>query len=155
MLKKAKRKRLVWGCVDSIELAVGDIDHLVVTRHGGLVAIDSKWRNTFNPSDRDKMAVTARRARLRAQGIVQSVFARERAGSRSTGSSIRVRPVVVVWGALQHEIPDNASVDGVDFVSGLQLLNWLKRLDGDPVDAPAARELLHRIESFRESAKTS
>lgn len=41
-LRLAKRKGLIWGWVDSITVSTGDIDHLVVTRRGGLVAIDSK-----------------------------------------------------------------------------------------------------------------
>jgi hypothetical protein len=43
-LARARRKRLCGGWVNSIELQIGDIDHLVVTRLGGVVAIDSKWR---------------------------------------------------------------------------------------------------------------
>jgi len=43
-LERAKRKGLIWGWVDSVTLAAGDIDHLVVTKSGGLVAIDTKWR---------------------------------------------------------------------------------------------------------------
>jgi cytochrome b subunit of formate dehydrogenase len=47
-LQRAKRKKLIWGWVDSLDLWYGDIDHLVVTRRGGLVAIDSKWRNKIS-----------------------------------------------------------------------------------------------------------
>jgi hypothetical protein len=50
------------GWVDSIELQIGDIDHLVVTRHGGVVAIDSKWRNQTTDEDVAAMADSARRA---------------------------------------------------------------------------------------------
>lgn len=47
-LKRAKRKGLIWGWVDSVSLQAGDLDHLVITRNGGLIAIDSKWRSDGN-----------------------------------------------------------------------------------------------------------
>jgi len=45
VLKAAKKHRVVWGYVESVAVSGGDIDHLVVTRAGGVLAIDSKWRN--------------------------------------------------------------------------------------------------------------
>jgi hypothetical protein len=39
-LRRAKRKGLIWGWVDSVALQAGDLDHLVITRNGGLIAID-------------------------------------------------------------------------------------------------------------------
>lgn len=44
-LRRARRTRLLWDWVDSINLQAGDLDHLVVTRKGGLIAVDSKWRS--------------------------------------------------------------------------------------------------------------
>lgn len=64
-LQRARRKGLIWGWVDSITLQAGDLDHLVVTRNGGLVAVDSKWRNQAN--DTIEMAGAAKKARLRAE----------------------------------------------------------------------------------------
>ena len=66
-LNRAKRRRLIWGRVDSISLEVGDLDHLVVTRRGGLVAIDSKWRNQLDPSDTFDMARAGKKVRQRAE----------------------------------------------------------------------------------------
>lgn len=155
ILKRAKRKRLVWGWADSIDLAFGDIDHLVVTRHGGLIAIDSKWRNTFDPGDRDAMARSAEKARLRASGVVDTVLRRGGHGQRSAGTSVRIRPVVVIWGALQREIPEAAQAHGVDFVAGGKLIGWLKQLDGDSIDEESAAELLKRVAEFQKRTATA
>lgn len=152
LLKRARRKRLIWGWVDSISLNYGDIDHLVVTRHGGLVAIDSKWRNAFNPQDRDAMARSAEKARLRANGVVDTVLRGRGRAQRATGPAVRIRPLVVIWGGLQSEIPDSARVDGVDFVAGNKLVAWLEGLTSDSIDKQAASELLRRIEAFRSTS---
>jgi len=149
VLKSARRRRLVWGWVDSINLRYGDIDHLVVTRRGGLVAIDSKWRNTFDVTDRENMARSAEKARMRAAGVVDTVLRGGPAGSRASGPSVRTRPVVVIWGALRNEIPESAQAHGVDFVAGNKLNRWLKALDGDAIDKDAAGELLSRIGAFK------
>ncbi|WP_166389739.1 nuclease-related domain-containing protein [Nocardioides ochotonae] len=71
-LQRAKRKRLVWAWVDSVTLQAGDIDHLVVTRNGGLVAIDSKWRSKIN--DAADMARAAQKVRLRAEGLTRDLL---------------------------------------------------------------------------------
>jgi hypothetical protein len=51
VLRAAKRRRHIWGWIDSVAIADGDIDHLVVTRDGRLVAIDSKWHATASKVD--------------------------------------------------------------------------------------------------------
>ena len=58
------------GVGGRINFQGGDLDHLVVTRRGGLVAIDSNWRN--QASDTIDMAQAARRVR-RAEGLAQSL----------------------------------------------------------------------------------
>jgi hypothetical protein len=147
-LQRAKRKRLIWGWVDSITLQAGDLDHLVVTRRGGLVAIDSKWRN--RASDTVEMAQAARRVRTRAEGLAQSLLKAERgARHRAKENPLRVVPVVVLWGAAQHEMPEHARVDGIDFVAGRRLLTWLRTLDGERVDKSAAADVIDRLEKYR------
>jgi hypothetical protein len=147
-LQRAKRKLLIWGWVDSISLQAGDLDHLVVTRRGGLVAIDSKWRNQAN--DTVEMAQAARRVRTRAEGL--ALLRAERAARhRAKENPLRVVPVVVLWGAAQHDVPDHAQVDGIDFVAGRRLLTWLRTLDGEPVDKSAAADVIDRLEKFRAS----
>ena len=153
-LKRARRKRLVWGWVDCISLQVGDIDHLVVTRHGGLVAIDSKFRNQTN--DTIEMAASAKRARLRAEALAQTLLRAER-GSRHRAkvNPLEVTPVVVVWGAAQLSIPVSAKVDGIDFVAGRSLVDWFARLEGQPVSKAAAEDVVTRLKAYRSTAWAS
>lgn len=151
-LERARRKRLIWGWVDSITLESGDIDHLVVTRAGGLVAIDSKWRNETNSEDRQSMARAARKVRLRAEGLVRTLLLRERGMHRARESTALVTPLLVLWGAAQHSLPGGAQVDGIDVVGGRRLIAWLRNRDGEPIDKEAARDVIQRLERFRASA---
>lgn len=152
-LQRAKRKRLIWGWVDSITLQSGDLDHLVVTRQGGLVAIDSKWRNQHTADDALDMARAASKARLRAEGLAQTLLLSQR-GARHRGriNPVTVRPVVVLWGAAHHDAPDGAEIDGIEFVSGRRLVAWLAQLNGNPVTKDAAAELLTRLTDYRTTA---
>jgi hypothetical protein len=116
-LQVAKRKRLIWGWVDSITLQSGDIDHLVITRRGGLVAIDTKWRTEAH--DVLDMARAAHRVKSRAEALARTLLTRERgARHRSKNNPLSVTPVVVLWGAAQHTIPEDARCDGIDFIPG-------------------------------------
>lgn len=152
-LQRAKRKRLVWGWVDSITLQAGDLDHLVVTRQGGLVALDSKWRNQHTAHDALDMARAASRARLRAEGLAQTLLKSQRgARHRARSNPLTVRPAVVLWGAAQHNVPDGAEIDGIEFVPGRRLLEWLRRLEGQPVTKDAAAELLELLNAYRATA---
>lgn len=147
-LHRAKRKRLIWDWVDSISLQNGDLDHLVVTRRAGLVAIDSKWRN--EAADTADMARAAHRAKLRAEGLARTLLKSDFGGRhRAKSASIQVTPVVVLWGAAQSGVPANARIDGIDFVAGRHLLGWLARLDHEPVAKAAARDIVNRLEEFR------
>lgn len=156
-LQRAKRRRLIWGWVDTITLAEGDLDHVVVTRHGGLVAIDTKWRNSVTSSNETaSMARSALKARKRAETLADTIYARERqrgARHRASARPLAVTPLVVLWGAAQHSVPDDAVVDGVRFVKGRDLLSWLRQLDADPVSKDAAADVLRRMESFRDEAR--
>lgn len=150
-LQMAKRRRVIWGWVDSITLQNGDIDHLVVTRRGGLVAIDTKWRSDTH--DVIDMARAAHRAKSRAEALAQTVLTRERgARHRSKDNPLSVTPVVVLWGAAQHTLPDGARSDGIDFIPGRSLRRWLATLDSEPVSKAAATDLIQRLEHFRANA---
>jgi hypothetical protein len=152
-LQRAKRRRLIWGWVDSITLQAGDLDHVVVTRRAGLVIVDSKWRNKVIREDTADMARAARKAQTRAEGLARTLLRSERgARHRAKFQSLTVTPVVVVWGTAQHTVPDNAVVDGVRFIAGRKLVPWLRQLDGDSVPKDAARDALQRLESYREKA---
>lgn len=151
-LKRARRNGHIWGWIDSVTLEAGDVDHLVVTRQGGLIAIDSKWRSRVDSAGRDAMVREASNARRRAEGVVRSVLSRERSGRRADGTSLRVRPAVVLWGAAQSTLPDGATFEGVEFVRGRDLARWIETLDGDAVDSGPAEVLLASLEKYR--AKT-
>ena len=152
-LQRAKRRRLIWGWVDSINLQAGDLDHVVITRRAGLVAVDSKWRNQVTAADTTDMARAARKAKARAEGLARTVLRSERSAKhRAKIQSLTVTPVVVVWGAAQATVPDGAVLDGVSFVAGRKLVSWLRDLDGETVSKDAAHDALHRLERYREGA---
>lgn len=148
-LRRARRKRLIWGWVDSISVSTGDIDHLVVTRRGGLVAIDSKWRSSLH--DVEGMVADARRMRVRAQGVLGDPLRTERGQHRSHGRAHQVTSLVVVWGPAQRAVPDAHPAVDVDLVPGRDLVSWLRRAGGDQIDRVAARDLVHELERYRES----
>jgi hypothetical protein len=155
-LETAKRKRVVWGWVDSISLAGGDLDHVVVTRRGGVVAIDSKWRNGTNTTDVDAMAMAASRVRSRAESLTRQLLSSERARHRAKGVAVKVRPLVVIWGGEQQRLPETgAQVNGIDFVAGQHLRAWLGELDSEPVTKHAAFELLTVLRNYRAGAARS
>jgi hypothetical protein len=146
-LRRAKKKRIVWDWVDSINLQVGDLDHVVVTRNCGLIAVDSKWRS--DGRDADAMAESAARARLRAEGVARSLLKAERGSHRARGHAVTVRPLVVIWGPAQHQVPDEWEVNGIPFVGGRRLQAWLEELDGEEVSEHAANELMAELRKFR------
>ena len=146
-LRRAKRKRVVWGWIDSIELQAGDLDHLVLPRKGGFVVIDSKWRS--RGTDAVEMAASARRARLRAEGLTRTLLKSERGSHRAKGNTVLVTPLVVIWGPAQHRVPDRCHVEGVDFIGGRALVSWLQAIPGDEVDKAAAKEALALLKDFR------
>lgn len=149
-LRRAKKKKLVWGWIDSIDLQAGDLDHLVLPRQGGFVVIDSKWRSEGN--DAAEMAASAGRARLRAEAVARSLLKSERASHRARMNALTVRPLVVIWGPAQHHVPTAFCMDDVDFVGGRGLVAWLESLAGDPVDKVAARNALAQLREFRSGA---
>ncbi|BBH17375.1 hypothetical protein Back2_16620 [Nocardioides baekrokdamisoli] len=150
-LARAKRKRIIWGWVDSIDLQIGDIDHIVVSRAGGLIAIDSKWRSDVG--DVDGIVRTAVRLRTRAEGVIRTQFTYERGGHRARVNPLPVKVVVVIWGAARTQMP--ASANGVEFVDGAKLGTWLGSLRGDVVDQAYAGDVLSKFEEFRTRSRTA
>lgn len=154
-LQRAKRKRLIWDWIDSVELQAGDIDHLV-TRRGGVVAIDSKWRNQITAADVPAMARSSRKAALRAEGVLRSVLQRESgARHRTKAKPVTVTAAVVLWGAARTGVPSDANIDGVRFVDGRQLLRWLAELDGHEVPQDAARDVIKLLKDYRSKVTTA
>ncbi|MDT9594236.1 hypothetical protein RDV89_14225 [Nocardioides zeae] len=150
-LQTAKRRRRIWGWVDSIQTTGGDIDHLVLTRTGGVVVMDSKWRTRrIDPDEADRIAESARRAATRAEGVLRTKLPRERGTHRApVRSSLTVTPLVVVWGPAQDELPPDAERGGVRFVPGRALQTWLRALDGEAMSQEAATDLLAKLREFR------
>ena len=152
-LQRAKRRRLIWGWVDSISLQVGDLDHVVITRRGGLVALDSKWRNEVKANEPAQLARQALRAKTRAEALARTILRDGRgAKHRAKLQSLKVTPVVVLWGAAQHTVPDGAQIDGVTFIAGRKLVPWLKSLEGADVPEESARDALRRLKDYRATA---
>ena len=155
-LQRAKRKGLIWGWVDSVELQGGDIDHIVVTRRGGVVAIDSKWRNQILTQDVPAMTDSARRATMRAEGVLRTLLKRESgARHRARSQPVVVTAAVVLWGAARTEVPGEATRDGVRFLDGRQLLEWLGELEGHDVPRDAAKDALKLLAGYRRTAATA
>ncbi|TYL55290.1 NERD domain-containing protein [Nocardioides sp. BGMRC 2183] len=149
-LRRAKRKRAIWGWVDSINLQGGDLDHLVLTRGGGIVAIDSKWRS--DGADTTEMVRSAARVKLRADAVTRSLLKPERGTHRAKIHSVAVTPLIVIWGPAQDQVPENFQIDGIEFVGGRRLLDRLATLSGERVDKDAAEDALTRLKEFRSGA---
>jgi hypothetical protein len=64
-------------------------------------------------------------------------------------NSLTVTPVVVVWGAAQHNVPAGYRTEEVDFIPGRQLVTWLGALDSEAVTKAAAGDLIARLEEYR------
>lgn len=155
-LQRAKRKRLIWDWIDSVELQAGDIDHIVVTRRGGVVAIDSKWRNQIHASDVPDMVRSSQKAAMRAEGVLLSLLKRESgARHRTRAKPVTVTAAVVLWGAARTGVPSDTNVNGVRFLDGRQLLRWLAELDGHEVPREAARDVIKLLEDYRAKAATA
>lgn len=141
LLRRAKRKRLICGWVDNVEIASGDVDHLVLTRAGAWIALDSKWHAQSSLRYQAADVQAAHAAARRARNILRSL------------NHVRpaVAPAVVLWGGARHELSEPwATVDGVDVVQGQCLIDWLaKRHAGVAVDSRTARGMLKELRRFR------
>lgn len=149
-LRKAQRKGLVWGWVDGIALEGGDLDHFVVTRHAGLVVLDSKWRTESDVDLPVALAAEAVRVRTRAEGVANTVAGPRRSSRhRVRRNPVAVRAAVVVWSKLQHDVELGTSHHGVDVVPGRRLCEWLSALDGEDVSEEVAHDLLVKLNQLR------
>ncbi len=152
-LKAAQRQGLVWGRVDALELERGDIDHLVVTRRGGVVVVDSKWCSALDADVRLAFAASATRAANAGRGLVNTVTQRSHGRHIAPRKALTVTPVVVVWGAAQSSVRDDEVVDGVAIVRGSAFRTWLARLEAETISQKTATELVARIEEFDENRR--
>ena len=139
ILKWARKRRLVHGWIDSVEVQGGDIDHLVATRTGW-IAIDSKWHSrSFDAELIAQDAERAKRAARRASLVL-----------RSLRQNAEVRALAVCWGGSRHEIPGGiATAHDVEFVDGTHLKRWLRHLPDGSLDRRTAQATLKELRRFR------
>ena len=137
ILKGARRREDIFGWIDNVEVAGGDVDHIVVAP-SGVLALDSKWhlRSTDDATltrDTETAVAAARRARL----IL-----------KSEGIAADVKPVVVVWGNTSSAVIEAGIDREVVILQGRDLKSWLsepeQRLSRDEGD-----EILRRLTSFK------
>lgn len=146
LLRCAKQEHQVWGWVDDVEVQGGTVDHLVVTRDGGVVAIDSRWSSEeLTP---ELLAEDAHRALLIARGAASVLPSHDRAPA--------VRPLLVYWGDIQSEVKKLAArnLEGVEFLAGRELRAWLRKQNGRPLDRAEARAILKGLRSVQRRGGT-
>jgi hypothetical protein len=144
VLERAKHRRHIRGWIDSVAIADGDIDHLVVTRDGRLIAIDSKWHAKASKVDWERDAARAERSAQRARSVL-----------RSLGEPWPVSAAVVVWGGSAGDIGSGMSVGDVPILPGPTLKHWLKANDGARVRKQDVDRVLRAVEGFRERVHPS
>lgn len=122
VLRSAKRRGLIHGWIDNLEIEGGDVDHLVVAPWG-VAAIDSKWHtDTFDQASIQRDCIRALAATRRASLIL-----------RSEGHPTEIATVVAIWGAQQEQVPEEGlERDGVILVRGRCLKSWLRSRTADP-----------------------
>ena len=143
-LRAAARNGHVLGWVDHLEIASGEIDHLVITPHGPL-AVDTAWHS----NDRSRTQVSthigsASQAAVRARNVLRAIDHRP-----------EVTPVVVVWGPGQDSLGQPRLIGDVYLVAGRDLASWLgDRATATPTwDRLQARQLLDSLEAFKQRVR--
>ena len=143
-LRSAARNGHVLGWVDHLEIASGEIDHLVITPHGPL-AVDTAWHS----NDRSRTQVSthissASQAAVRARNVLRAIDHRP-----------EVTPVVVVWGPGQDSLSQPRLIGDVYLVAGRDLPTWLsERATTTPTwDRLQARQLLDSLEAFKQRVR--
>jgi hypothetical protein len=143
LLRSARKEHQVWGWVDDVEVQGDRVDHLVVTREGGVVAIDSCWSSDeLTP---ELLAADAHRALLAARRAAQVLVTRDRVPA--------VRPLLVYWGSIQADVKKLPvrNLEGVELLAGRELRAWLRRQNGRPVERGDARAILKGLRGHRRS----
>ena len=151
-LQSARKRKLIWGWVDSITLQGGDLDHVVVTRQGGIVVLDSKFYTNVTAVRVAEMATAAARARVRAEALSRSLLRADKTGRhRAAVQSVTVTSCIVLWGPARETVPLDHVVDGVHFIDGRRLQEWLSRLPTASVSRDAGKELLAGLTARRDA----
>jgi hypothetical protein len=138
-LRIARRRRRIWGWIDSLEVRGGDVDHLVVTSVG-LLVIDSKWHTSdLNAALLHADAAAAHRAARLARLILRSLGL----------TDLQIQPAVVVWGGAQSSLGHQVRIDGVEFVGGADLQRWLTLRASGSLTSRRATDVLTRLRQFK------
>ena len=87
------------------------------------------------------MVRAAINAGQRASALLQTVPKTEPGNHRARSKPLLIAPLVVLWGAAQHSLPDDVVIDAVSFAGGRKLVPWLRALKGASVDQHAARKM--------------
>jgi hypothetical protein len=99
--------------------------------------------NQTTDEDVAAMADSARRVGLRAEGLLRTLLkAQRRSRHRARTQPLSVTPVVVLWGSARSDVPADATISGVRFLDGRQLLTLLAELDSHDVPRDAAKAAL-------------
>lgn len=143
VLDQARRRRLLWGSVHSIELRVPDIDHLVIAP-GGAISIETKWHfRSVSPWMMDRDVRQALTCAHQAELILLS---------KTVDVRMPVTPVVVVWGGGQKNLPSTGlERDGVLILPGHGLAAWLEGWSTGLMPEDFAKDLLGRLSDFADS----
>jgi hypothetical protein len=142
-------RRYGWRVANHLFLRFGDIDHLLVGRHGVLV-VETKWSadNWSIDSERVQKAVHQVQRNARDMRIWRPELRQ--------GPPDLVRPVLFLWGGTRSDAPKPESVetlDGVDVIYGLtaarRWCNSLSQLTGE------ARLSEEQVTSIWDAVKTN
>ncbi|WP_157695295.1 nuclease-related domain-containing protein [Nakamurella panacisegetis] len=108
-------RRHGWRMANHLLLRFGDIDHLLVGRHGVLV-IETKWSADTWSLDSDRVGKALQQVKRNAHDI--RIWRPE----LRHGSPEVVRPVLFLWGGTRSDVPkpDHVeTINGVDVIYGL------------------------------------
>lgn len=150
-LRRARRRGSIWASIDSLQLEGMDIDHLVISKRGGVLALDSKYRSVaIGAEEARRILDGCARSSRSARAVVETVWRErvDRGKHRSAVRSVVVTPVVVLWGSGAASLDEDRVVDGVHVVAGERLVEWLASLEGDHVAKSRARALERDIRAF-------
>lgn len=149
-LTRLRRRKVSWGHVDSLAVDGGDVDHLVVLRRGGIVAIDSKWRSAWSEQICADVVARAVRSARRARGLVATQISTSTGRHRGPVDRGEVAALAVVWGPAQDEIEDDLCVDGVHVVPGRHLRSWLAARRDDTLPKEVGTGLVEALKEWDE-----
>ncbi len=141
LLRTARNQRQIWGWVDDVEVQGAEVDHLVVTREGGVIAIESRWSSDeLTP---ELLATDAQRALLASRRASLMLHSR--------GLAPAVRPLLVYWGNIQTDVKKLSvrNLEGVEFLAGRELRAWLRKQNGRPVPHAEARRVLRELRTAK------